>query len=38
MLKSDFDKSGLKVKEEIIIGGKQGSDRFSTFRDSAQII
>lgn len=38
MRKCDFDNSGIKVDEEIVIGGKPGSNRFSTFKDAAELV
>jgi hypothetical protein len=38
MKKSDFDSSGLKADEVIQIGGKPGSDMYSTFKDAANLV
>ncbi|MFL0245538.1 peptidoglycan recognition protein family protein [Candidatus Clostridium stratigraminis] len=38
MLKSDYDASGLKADQVIPIGGKPGSDRYSTFKDAANLV
>lgn len=38
MRKCDFDNSGIKADEVIQIGGKEGSNRFSTFKDAAELV
>jgi hypothetical protein len=38
MKKADFDTSGLKADEEILIGGKPGSDRFTSLKDAANLV
>jgi N-acetylmuramoyl-L-alanine amidase len=38
MSKSDFEISGLKVKEIISIGGKINTDRYDSFKDAASLI
>jgi N-acetylmuramoyl-L-alanine amidase CwlA len=38
MRKEDFERSGLKAEKIIQIGGKPGSDRFSSFKDAANLI
>lgn len=38
MLKADFDASGINADNVIQIGGKPGSDRFSTFKDAASLL
>lgn len=38
MLKADFDVSGINADDVIQIGGKPGSDRFSTFKDAASLL
>jgi hypothetical protein len=32
------DTSGLKADEEILIGGKPGSDRFTSLKDAANLV
>jgi N-acetylmuramoyl-L-alanine amidase CwlA len=36
--KSDWDASGLKANQVIVIGGKPNSDRFITFKDAAGLV
>lgn len=38
MLKADFDASGIKADTVIQIGGKPGTDRFTTFKDAANLL
>lgn len=38
MRKADYDASGIKAKQVIEIGGKPGSDRFTTFKDAAKLV
>ncbi len=38
MRKMDYDASGIKAKQVIEIGGKAGSDRFTTFKDAAKLV
>lgn len=38
MRKADYDRSGLKVKTVIQVGGKPGSTRFTTFKDAASLV
>lgn len=38
MRKADYDASGIKAKQVIEIGGKAGSDRFTTFKDAAKLV
>ena len=38
MLKADYDTSGLIAERIIMIGGKPGSTRFTTFKDAALLV